>query len=87
VHVRDVILQVRLSREAHWTTDDGALEDSLVCVLTQVLAQRLSTEELFADLTFEFLLRVVVDWKLMEQLVEKKFSMRVGAVWRKKGFN
>lgn len=78
--VGDVIPQVGFAREAHRTAVDSALEESLVGVLSQVLAQRLTTEEALADLTFDFLLRVVIGRLSMERLVEEKFGVRVGAV-------
>lgn len=77
---REVIPQVGLAREAHGAAVDGALEEPLVGVLSQVLAQRLTAEEALADLALNFLLRVVIGRLAVQRLVEEKFGVRVGAV-------
>lgn len=80
MNICDVILQVRLSCETHWAAVDSAFEDSLVRVLSQMIAQRLTSEKFLADLTFNFHLRVLIDWQSVQRFVIKKLGMRVGAV-------
>lgn len=80
VHVGQVVPEVGLAREAHRTALDGALEDPLVCVLPEVLAQRWPAEELVTHLTLDFRLRIVVEWQPVEGFVEKQLGMRFRAI-------
>lgn len=80
VHVRQVILQVGLSCEAHRATVECALEDSLVRVLSQMFAQRLPTEELLANLTLDLLSRILIHRQSVQRFVEEKLGVWVGAV-------
>lgn len=79
VHVVDVILQVGFSREAHGTAGDGALKDPLIGVLSQVLAQRLSTEQFLAQLAFDFELWIVIERQSVKLFVKEKFGMWIGS--------
>lgn len=75
-----VVPEVGLAGEAHRAALDGALEDPLVRVLPEVLAQRRPAEELVAHLALDFLSRIVVDRQSVQGLVEQQLGMRFGAV-------
>lgn len=75
-----VVPEVGLAGEAHRTVLDRALEDPLVRVLPQVLAQRWPAEELVTNLALDFLSRIVIERQSVQCLVVKQLGMRFGAV-------